>query len=104
MAPAAQVVRLCPKLLRQLSARPYFDAERFSLVDVVFGPIFRYFDAFDRIGDFGILAGRPTVAAYRQALSTRPSVRNAVAPDYNARLWMFLQARNSHLSRSAKMA
>jgi glutathione S-transferase len=88
------------RLEARLGARPYFDGERFSLVDVVFGPIFRYFNAFDRIGDFGVLAGKSKVAAYRQALSTRPSVRNAVAPDYNARLWMFLQARNSHLSRT----
>jgi glutathione S-transferase len=88
------------RLEARLGARPYFDGERFSLVDVVFGPIFRYFNAFDRIGDFGVLAGKSKVAAYRQALSTRPSVRNAVAPDYNARLWIFLQARNSHLSRT----
>lgn len=87
------------RLEPRLRGGPYFDGERFSLVDVVFGPIFRYFDAFDRIGDFGILAGKSKVAAYRQAVSTRPAVRNAVAPDYNARLWTFLQARNSHLSR-----
>lgn len=87
------------RLEARLGAGPYFDAERFSLVDVVFGPIFRYFDAFDWIGSFGILAGKPKVAIYRQALSTRPSVRGAVTTDYNARLLTFLQARNSHLSR-----
>jgi glutathione S-transferase len=87
------------RLEARLGAGPYFDGERFSLVDVVFGPIFRYFDAFDWIGGFGILAGKPKVAAYRQALSSRPSVRGAVATDYNVRLMTFLQARNSHLSR-----
>jgi len=87
------------RLEARLGPGPYFDDERFSLVDVVFGPVFRYFDAFDWVGGFGILAGKPKVAAYRQALSTRPSVRAAVATDYNARLWAFLQARNSHLAR-----
>ena len=91
------------RLERRLGQRgqpgPYFDGERLCLVDVVFGPVFRYFDAFDRIGEFGILGGAPKVAAYRQALSARPSVRAAVAADYNVRLWRFLQARNSHLSR-----
>jgi glutathione S-transferase len=77
----------------------YFEGERFSLVDVVFGPVFRYFDAFDRIDDFGILTGKPKVGAYRRALSARPAVRAAVATDYGSRLWKFLQARNSHLSR-----
>jgi glutathione S-transferase len=96
------------RLEARLGAGPYFDGERFSLVDVVFGPIFRYFDAFDRVGGFGILAGKLKVAAYRQALSTRPAVRNAVATDYTARLWKFLEMRNSHLSgiiaRCKKMA
>jgi glutathione S-transferase len=87
------------RLEARLDPVPYFDGERFSLVDVVFGPVFRYFDAFDGIGDFGILADRPKVAAYRQALSMRPSVRAAVTADYNARLRKFLQTRNSHLSR-----
>ena len=43
-------------LERRLLARPWFDGENFSLVDAVFGPVFRYFDAFDLIADFGILA------------------------------------------------
>src|SRR5262249_30913355 len=60
------------RLEARLGAGPYFDGESFSLVDVVFSPIFRYFDALDWICDFGILAGKPKVAAYRQALSTRP--------------------------------
>src|SRR5947207_1875479 len=41
---------------------PWFNGENFSLVDAVFGPVFRYFDAFDRIGDFGILNRLPKVA------------------------------------------
>lgn len=63
------------RLEARFGAGPYFDSERFSLVDAVFGPVFRYFDVFDRIGEFKILAGKPKVAAYRQALSVRPSVR-----------------------------
>jgi glutathione S-transferase len=77
----------------------YFDGERFSLVDAVFGPVFRYFDDFDRIGEFGILADKPRVAAWRRALAARESVRAAVSADYAQRLWAFLIARNSHLSR-----
>jgi glutathione S-transferase len=78
---------------------PWFDGERFSLVDAVFGPVFRYFDAFDRTGDFGILSGLPKVAAWRRALASRGTVQTAVAPEYPALLWDFLRARGSHLSR-----
>lgn len=77
---------------------PYFDGLKFSLVDVVFGPVFRYFDVFDRIGDFGILSDKPRMAAWRQALAARASVKTAVSADYPLRLWAFLMARNSHIS------
>ncbi|WP_198421161.1 glutathione S-transferase family protein [Mesorhizobium carmichaelinearum] len=77
---------------------PWFAGERFSLVDAAYGPVFRYLDAFDRIGDFGILDGKPRVQAWRQALSDHPSIRDAVAPDYPQRLHAFLQAKGSFLS------
>lgn len=83
---------------RRLGEGPYFGGARFSLVDAAFGPVFRYFDTFDRIGDFGVLAGKSRVAAWRQALAARPSVGAAVGHDYVDRLQAFLKARNSHLS------
>ena len=78
---------------------PWFDGERFGLVDAAFGPVFRYFDAFDRIADFGIVTGLPKIAAWRAALAARPSVRSAVAPEYPALLWEFYRTRGSYLSR-----
>jgi glutathione S-transferase len=87
------------RLERRLGRGPYFEGSRFSLVDAAFGPVFRYFDVFDRIGEFDILTGKPKVAAWRGALAARPSVRTAVAADYPARLRTFLEARNSFLSR-----
>jgi len=87
------------RLEDRLEAPPYFDGGAFSLVDAAFGPVLRYFDVFDRIGDFGILAGKPKVASWRKALAARPSVRAAVTPGYDARLSAFLRARKSHLSR-----
>lgn len=85
-------------LERRLSAGPYFDGARFSLVDVVFGPIFRYFDVFDGIGDFGVLADKPKVNTWRRRLAERASIRDAVDGGYQSRLLSFLEARRSHLS------
>ena len=85
------------RLESHLGDGPWFD-RGFSLVDAVFGPVFRYFDVFDRIGDFGILAAKPKVAAWRKALAARPSIRQAVGADYESRLVRFLAQRNSHLS------
>ncbi|MFY0616612.1 glutathione S-transferase family protein [Shimia sp.] len=86
------------QLEEQLGKGPYFSGEGFTLVDAVFGPVFRYFDTFERIGDFGILAGKPKVEAWRAALAARPSVKAAVSADYQDLLWAFLLRRESHLS------
>jgi glutathione S-transferase len=77
---------------------PWFDGARFSIVDAVFGPVFRYFDTFERIGDFGFFDATPKVSAWRARLATRDSVRDAVAADYDERLLQFLRRRGSALS------
>jgi glutathione S-transferase len=86
------------RLEQRLKDGPFFAGAQFSLVDAVFGPVFRYFDVFDRIGDLGVLTGMPKLTAWRCALAARPSVRGAVAGDYQQRLWTFLEARRSYLS------
>ncbi|GAB3399292.1 glutathione S-transferase family protein [Massilia agilis] len=80
---------------------PWFAGARFSLVDAAFGPVFRYFDVFDRIGRFGILDGKPKVQAWRAALAARPSVAGAVTPEYPELLLDFVRRRGSHLAALA---
>jgi glutathione S-transferase len=104
-AKAAQLEARFARLETRVEAAPWFDGESFSLVDAVFGPVFRYFDVFDQIGDFGILAGKPKLARWRAALAARPSVKSAVSPDYPALLRGFLDRRRSYLSQlQAKLA
>jgi glutathione S-transferase len=98
-AKATQLEQRFARLEDRLTAAPWFDGENFSLVDAVFGPVFRYFDVFDQIGDFGILAGKPKLARWRKSLSDRPSVRNAVRAEYPALLRDFLKRRNSFISQ-----
>ncbi|WP_321801858.1 glutathione S-transferase family protein [Burkholderia sp. BCC1988] len=81
-----------------LGAGPYFGGTHFSIVDAAFGPVFRYFDVFERIDDFGFFAGLPKVTAWRQRLAERPSVRAAVRADYPQRLMEFLLKRGTMLS------
>jgi glutathione S-transferase len=85
------------QLEAQLGDGPWFAGEAFSLADAAFAPVFRYFDVFDKLGDFGILADLPKIAAWRAALANRPSVKAAVGADYAARLLAFLRVRQSHL-------
>jgi glutathione S-transferase len=98
-ARAEQLEQKFARLEARVAAAPWFDGEMFSLVDAVFGPVFRYFDVFDEIGDFGIMAGKPKLAQWRNNLATRPSVRSAVSADYPALLRDFIDRRQSWLSQ-----
>ncbi len=97
-AKAIQLEQKFARLEARVEAGPWFDGDRFSLVDTVFGPVFRYFDVFDAIGDFGILAGKPKLVRWRAALAARPSVKSAVSSDYPVLLRDFLTRRNSFIS------
>src|SRR5262249_2204096 len=85
-AKAVQLEVRFGRLEARLAAAPWFDGEHFSLVDAVFGPVFRYFDVFDEIGEFGILGGKPKLARWRTSLAARPSVKAAVSAEYPALL------------------
>ena len=103
-AKTAQLEQRFARLEARVAADPWFDGAEFSLVDAVFGPVFRYFDVFDEIADFGILSGKPKLARWRKNLAARPSVRTAVSADYPALLRDFVERRNSWLSGLQKRA
>jgi glutathione S-transferase len=83
---------------------PYFAGADFSIVDAVFGPVFRYFDLFDQLGDFGFGLGLPRVQRWRAALAARPSVAGAVRRDYPQLLRAFVQRRGSARSERSRAA
>ena len=82
----------------ELTDGPWFAGDTFSLVDAVYAPIFRYFDVFDVIEDFGVLKDLSRIDAWRVNLSQRPTVLDAVQPGYEVRLRRFLQERGSAIS------
>lgn len=88
-----------------LDARgPFFAGECFTMVDAVFAPVFRYFEVFGALGVGGFLDGLPRVAAWREALAQRESVRAAVSEDYAQLLTQFIVERHSELSRQVALA
>lgn len=102
---AAQKLRdLFAHLEEELSCSPWFAGKRFSLVDAAFAPVFRYFDTFEDIGAKGLLDGFPRIASWREALASRPSVSDAVPPDYTELLAAFLRSRGSVLSERMRFA
>ncbi len=104
---AAAMAGLKDKFTRiesELGDGPYFAGEAFTIVDAVFAPAFRYFDTFDQLTDLGSFDALPKVRKWREALSRRPSVRNAVVPDYDARLRRFLNKKSGLLIRQLAAA
>lgn len=80
-------------------AGPYFAGSDFGMVDAVFGPVFRYFNVFEQLGEEGFFPAMPRVSAWRAALARRPSVRDAAPPHYDLLLREFLHRRGGELSR-----
>lgn len=85
------------RLELRLIGQPWFDGEKFSLVDAVFAPAFRYFDVIDQIGDFGIFTGKPKIERWRKSLAQRLSVRNAVSDNYSSLLREFMMKHDAYL-------
>jgi glutathione S-transferase len=89
------------RLETELSTRrsgSFFQRNQFTLVDAVFGPIFRYFDVFEARAGLRLLDGLPRIGAWRAALAERPSVRGAVDDDYPELLAAFLRNRKAYMS------
>jgi glutathione S-transferase len=99
VARAADIRVRLAQVEEALGEGTFFAGETFSIVDAVFGPVFRYFDVFDAIGAFDFWDGLPKLQRWRQALATRPSVAEAARSDYPELLHRFLLARHSALSR-----
>lgn len=92
------------RLENELREDPYFAGRKFSLVDTVFAPVFRYFDTFEKIADLRVFDGLTKVKAWREALAARPAVRNAVTPDYGDLLYAFILRKNGVLAELAQRA
>lgn len=77
---------------------PFFGGEAFHIIDAAWGPVFRYFDVIDPLIGKDLFQGLRAVSSWKQALSSRSSVVEAVPNGYEGRLATFLENRNSHIS------
>lgn len=66
----------------ELSSGPYFSGTKFSMVDAVYAPVFRYFSLIDSSVSEAIFEGLPRISAWKAALAKRESVKAAVSSDY----------------------
>ncbi|GKS75529.1 glutathione S-transferase family protein [Acidovorax sp. SUPP950] len=86
------------RLEAALFTGPYFGGTRFSMVDAVFAPIFRYFQGLPPQRSAALFDGLPKIGAWRQSLALRPSVIAAAPPDYAALFQAHLRRSGSWLA------
>lgn len=72
------------RLEQQLGDGPFFNGENFSLVDAAYAPPLMRFALIERYYDFGLLTDCPKIRAWQQVLLNRDSVKQSVAPDFDA--------------------
>jgi len=84
---------------QEMSSSLYFSGSNFCLIDAVFATIFRYFDVIESLLPVDFLASLPKVNRWSNALTQRPSVKNAVPDNYNALLAAFIHNKDSYISR-----
>lgn len=95
------ILMMLSRLESGLPGAPCFSGDAFSLVDAVFAPVFRYFEAFAEMEPFDFFEGLVRVPAWWAHLKARPSVARAVQPDFMPRLVDYLSTRDSAFSRHA---
>jgi len=80
---------------------PYFAGSDFSMVDVVCAPVFRNYEVLEQqCGENLLPKEAPRLRAWSHALLSRPSVKQAVGPDFAAYYCAFLGRNGGLLGRS----
>lgn len=72
-------------LENQLGEGPFFNGAAFALTDTAYAPLLMRLGIIERYYPQGWLTQTPKVGAWRQALLARPSVRESVVSDFEAR-------------------
>ena len=87
-ARAAKITEPFSKLNDALGKRgnagPYFNGQKFSLVDAAYAPFLQRYTFMDRIKPLGIIEKFPHLAAWRGALLAAPAVKASTVPNIEA--------------------
>jgi len=81
---------------KDLNEWPYFNKD-FSMVDIMYAPIFRYFDFFKRFLGVDFYGGNEKLEAWSSHVLARPSVMNCVSKSYDKEFKEFILGKNKYL-------
>lgn len=84
-------------LNNNLKFNPYFDGDRYSLVDIFFASAFKPLIFIDKTFTLELFDLYKNVATYIEGAITRGSINKALANDYEDVFKRFIQKKKSHL-------
>lgn len=84
-----------------LNGTPFFNGDKFSMIDAVYAPVFRFHAALVKYHDLGFFEDRPQLTLWRDTLLSYDAVITSVPEDYADELDAYLRKQGSVFS--AKM-
>jgi glutathione S-transferase len=93
----AETVEKLTILERHMKFSPYFDGDKFCLVDVCFATAFKPLAFIDNKFALGIFDLHKKVASYAESVTTRGSLSKALPDNYEELCKIFFERRKSHL-------
>lgn len=82
---------------------PYFNGSDFSFVDVLLASAFRQLDQWEDQFETGILADAPKLKEYRKRILSRPSVKEAVLPEFHEAYLESIKKKNGFLAKKLNL-
>ncbi len=79
------------KRLEGIIVGPFFNGERFQLVDAAFAPLFTRFQLLEQAHPLGLFEAHPKLAAWSAALLARPSVIQSVKPTFAQDFYRYIR-------------
>lgn len=93
----AETVTRLAILDKNLKFNPYFDGDKFSLIDVCMASVFKPLIFIDQKFTLEIFDLYKNVASYAEGVVTRGSLHKAIPTDYEEIFKSFLERKKSHL-------
>ncbi|MFV2057213.1 MAG: glutathione S-transferase family protein [Thiohalomonadales bacterium] len=88
-------------LEEELTHTPFFNGENFSIVDAVYGPLFRVYNMLTTLNDFNFFADTAKILNWKASLLAYPAVINSVPDSYTEDMIAYLKRQDSVLNNSA---
>jgi glutathione S-transferase len=89
------------RLEEQLREGPFFNGQKFALVDAAIAPAFMRIPLLEEFRPLGLLDRLPKVQRWSEALLGRDSVRTSVVPEFPQLFREYLAAGSGYLARGA---